>query len=138
MKVNLNYGVVIRELRKRQGMSIQVFAREISKSAGWVSSVENCDGKCRVTDVDLARIVEHFSVAHLRPQFRTWIANERRLGSVDRRMEGPVLRHVRRKKGLTLKQVAARVGVSPSYLSKVENGKHPPTVELQKKSIWCL
>lgn len=36
---------------------------------------------------------------------------------------------------LTLKQVAEAVRTSPSHLSKIENGKYPPTVDLRKKTF---
>ena len=36
---------------------------------------------------------------------------------------GPALRALREQSGLTARQVAARAGVSESYLSRVENGR---------------
>ncbi len=36
---------------------------------------------------------------------------------------GPALRALREQSGLTAREVAARAGVSESYLSRVENGK---------------
>ena len=36
---------------------------------------------------------------------------------------GPALRVLREQSGLTAREVAARAGVSESYLSRVENGK---------------
>ena len=39
---------------------------------------------------------------------------------------GEVLRKVRQAKGMNQRQLAARVGVDDSYISKLENGRLPP------------
>jgi HTH-type transcriptional regulator, competence development regulator len=37
---------------------------------------------------------------------------------------GPLVRSARRDRGLNLRDLAADVGVSPSYLSRIESGEH--------------
>ncbi len=46
---------------------------------------------------------------------------------------GEKLRDLRKSQGLSLKQVAGRVGCSPSYLSMVENSKLDPSISRLKK-----
>ena len=41
---------------------------------------------------------------------------------------GPQLRAARKLAGLTLRELAGRLGVSPSLLSQIENGKSQPSV----------
>ena len=135
MKNNLNYGVIIRELRKRQKMTNSEFAKEIGRSRGWLSDIERCNGKCQVSDSEFERILECFKAQNLRPMFRMWAANASKFDLIDRRMEGAVLKYVRIKKELKLKDVAKLVGCSSGYLSKVENGRFPPTVELRKRVL---
>ena len=47
-----------------------------------------------------------------------------------REVLGARLRHVRRRHGLTLVQVAGRAGISPQYLSEVERGRKDPSSEV--------
>ena len=51
---------------------------------------------------------------------------------------GQRLRDLRLQKGLTLKDLAARIGKSPSYLSKLEHGKINPSLTSLKKIADAL
>lgn len=135
MKVNLNYGVIIRHIRKLNKMSIVEFSQKIGRSHGWLSDVENCNGRCHVEEEEFNRIVELFGAKKLRPMFRTWVANSKKFDHVDRSMEGAVLKFVRTKKEIKLYELARKVGLSPCHLSKIENGHFAPTVELRKKIL---
>jgi transcriptional regulator with XRE-family HTH domain len=42
---------------------------------------------------------------------------------------GPILKDLRTKAGFTLRDLATKVGVDVSYLSKIENGRVPPPSE---------
>lgn len=53
-------------------------------------------------------------------------------------MLGARLRAGRRNKGLTLRQLASRVGVSPQLLSQIENGKTVPSVGTLKVVVTEL
>lgn len=135
MSENLNNGVVIRKLRQLQGLSVQQFAKKIGKSRGWVSGVENCIGRCRVSDEELDRIVKLLGAAKHRPMFRTWVANQKNAERVDRSLEGAILKFVRTKKRLRLEDVANAAGLSPCYLSKIENGRKPPPLEIRNRVL---
>lgn len=91
MKGNLNYGIIFKELRKRKGMRLKDFAKELGRSAGWLSSVENCDGRCDVSKDEFERIVELCEAGGLRNQFKSWVAAAVMSGASkggDRRMGG--------------------------------------------------
>jgi len=47
-----------------------------------------------------------------------------------REVVGARLRHLRRRHGLTLVEVAALAGISPQYLSEVERGRKDPSSEV--------
>jgi transcriptional regulator with XRE-family HTH domain len=49
---------------------------------------------------------------------------------LDPSLFGHRLRHARRRSGLTLEQLATRVGRSTPYLSQIENGRRTPNLEL--------
>jgi transcriptional regulator with XRE-family HTH domain/predicted transcriptional regulator len=49
---------------------------------------------------------------------------------VDLLVFGRRLRHLRRARGLTLRELGARVGKHPPYLSQVENGRREPSLSL--------
>ena len=135
MKANLNNGVIIRHLRKLEGLNVREFSKKIGRSHGWLSDVENCTGKCHAPKEELDRIVEVLGAAKHRPMFRTWVANSKKFDHVDRSMEGAVLKHVRLKKGLTLDELAAKVTLSKWQLSRIENGHTAPTVEQRKEVL---
>jgi len=135
MEENLNYGVIIRQLRKIEGLSIRDFAQKIGRSSGWLSDIENCTGRCRVPTQEFHRIVEALGASKHRSMFRTWVANSMKFDHVDRSLEGAVLKFVRIRKNLTLEQVARKVGLSECQLSKLENGHRPPSVELRKSIL---
>ena len=54
-------------------------------------------------------------------------------GGLDPRVFGRRLRHVRRGLGLTLEDLATRVGRSAPYLSQIENGHRVPNLELASR-----
>ena len=47
-----------------------------------------------------------------------------------REVVGARLRHLRRRRGLTLVRAAALAGISPQYLSEVERGRKDPSSEV--------
>ncbi|GAB3067240.1 helix-turn-helix domain-containing protein [Pedococcus soli] len=47
-----------------------------------------------------------------------------------REVVGARLRHLRRRRGLTLVETARRAGISPQYLSEVERGRKDPSSEV--------
>ena len=47
-----------------------------------------------------------------------------------REVLGERLRTLRRRRGLTLTDVAARAGISPQYLSEIERGRKDPSSEM--------
>ncbi|MEO6412849.1 MAG: helix-turn-helix transcriptional regulator [Pedococcus sp.] len=47
-----------------------------------------------------------------------------------REVVGARLRHLRRRRGLTLAETARRAGISPQYLSEVERGRKDPSSEV--------
>jgi transcriptional regulator with XRE-family HTH domain len=52
-----------------------------------------------------------------------------------RRSDLSILRYA---SGLTVRQLAARIGISPSYLCEIENGKYPGARTLRDKILQEL
>ena len=48
------------------------------------------------------------------------------------------LRAAARRRGLTMKELADKMGMSPSYLSQVGTGKRPWTPKLREKAMAVL
>ncbi len=124
-----NHGIIIRELRKRSKLSIQIAARLIGKSAGWLCEVENDTGTSRLSDAEFDRIVDALGGAGERHQFKTWIAGIKNQDRANKVFDGAVLKFIRIKKGLSLSAAAIKVGVSKGYLSKLETGATPISLE---------
>lgn len=51
---------------------------------------------------------------------------------------GRRIRRIRQEKGLTLKQIQARVGVSATHISEIERGKTSPTIKALEKIANAL
>lgn len=51
---------------------------------------------------------------------------------------GPRLRQLREQKGLSARQVAALAGLSPAYLSRLENGRVSPTVATLARLVAAM
>ncbi|WP_131105198.1 XRE family transcriptional regulator [Ornithinimicrobium sufpigmenti] len=71
----------------------------------------------------------HARVLPFRPSTRLeGVGDETRAGQADPVAVGRRIRHHRRRRGLTLADVATEVGLSPSALSLIENGRREPRV----------
>ena len=57
---------------------------------------------------------------------------------LDLAMFGQRLRHARRARGLTLADLGARVGRTPSVLSLIENGRREPRLSLVEQIATAL
>ncbi len=51
---------------------------------------------------------------------------------------GEILKSIRQAKGLTLKQLGEKTGITPSAISKYEGGKRKPTMEAFFKLLEAL
>jgi transcriptional regulator with XRE-family HTH domain len=128
-----NHGIILRELRKRNGLSIQKVAVMIQKSPGWLCEVENAEGTCRLSASEFDRIVGILGGSNERHMFKTWIANYKNQSKVSKFYDGAVIKYIRLKKGISLSQAARKVGLSKGYLSKLETGAAPMTLERRCK-----
>lgn len=126
-----NYGLIVKHLRTMAGLSVQLLAKKIGKSAGWVSEIENENGRCRLTEQAFEQIVEALDGKSRRAMFRTWVANHKNLERVDRTFDGAVLKYIRRRQGISVPTAAQLTGLSMSHLSNLENGKRNMTHDLR-------
>jgi hypothetical protein len=79
-------------------------ATEIGRSVGWLSEIENSTGTARLTEQEFNRIVFKIGGDKDRYLFRTWVANQLNSDRVDRSFDGAVLKYLRIKKGMTLRE----------------------------------
>ena len=128
-----HYGLIIKHLREHSRLSVHKLAERIGKSTGWVSEVENSRGTSRLRDTEFQRIVELLDGVKHREMFRTWIAQDKNRERVDRTFDGAVLKFIRIKKQMRLKDAACSSGLSVSVISKIESGIIEVTAELRNK-----
>lgn len=124
-----NHGPLLRELRKRAGISLQKLASTIGRSSGWLSEVENGVGTSRLSSREFDCIVDVLGFTKDRHLFKTWMAvlkNQERASKV---FDGAVLKFIRIKKGQSLTAAAKKLGLSKGYLSKLETGQAPITLK---------
>lgn len=130
-----NYGVIIRHLRNLGGLNVRTAAQKIGKSVGWLSEIENNRGKARLTETEFQRIVDLLGGTRHRSMFKIWVANQKNRDRANTTFEGAVLKFVRSKKGLPLHDAARACGLSCGYLSKIESGLKPVTLEMRNRIL---
>jgi transcriptional regulator with XRE-family HTH domain len=128
-----NHGPLLRELRKRAGISLQNLAGKIGRSSGWLSEVENGIGTCRLSTREFDRIVDVLGFTKDRHLFKTWMAGLKNQERSSKVFDGAVLKFIRLKQGLNLTAAAKKAGVSPGYLCKVEKGTKPATLNVRNQ-----
>jgi len=126
-----DYGFILKQLRQLNGYSLKTAAAKIEKSVGWLSEVENNHGLSRLRPSEFERIVKLFNGDQHREMFRTWVATEKNKSKTDRTQDGAILKHIREKRGLTLPIAAKLIGISPGYLSHLENGSKPTNPDMK-------
>ena len=135
MNSNTNYGIILKTIRVRNDLSVRNFAKKIGRSAGWLSEIENNTGTARLSTQQFERLIKDLGVERFKNQFRTWVANYKNSQKVDRKYDGAILRYVRLKKNLTLREVANKSDVPTSIISKVENGSRIANTCLRNKIL---
>jgi len=128
-----NYGLIIRHLRTLAGLSVRATAQKIDRSIGWLSEIENTSGTARLTETEFNRIVDVLEGAKHRPMFRTWVAAYKHRERGEKTFDGAVLKFIRLKKEINLRKAQKLTGLSTSYLSKIETGVKPVTLEMRNR-----
>lgn len=128
-----NYGVIIRHLRRLSGLSVQLAAKKLARSQGWLSEIENGSGRSRITESEFARIIQVLDGTQHQAMFKTWVANVKNRERMDSTFDGAVLKFIREKRNLSLKDASGVSGLSISQLSKLETGLKQVTLELRNK-----
>jgi transcriptional regulator with XRE-family HTH domain len=126
-----NHGMIIREIRRIQNMSVRIAAAKINRSGGWLSEIENGRGIARLTENEFDRIVTCLEATNYRPMFKTWIANHKNQERIDKTFDGAILKHLRVKTEHSLKSAAKKIGISSGYLSALENSLRPLTLTMR-------
>lgn len=124
-----NHGPLLRELRKRAGISLQILAERVGRSSGWMSEIENGVGTCRLSGREFDRIVDVLGFTKDRHLFKTLMAGLKNQERSSKVFDGAVLKFIRIKKGLSLRDVARKLGLSAGYLCKLEKGFAPISLE---------
>ncbi len=121
-----NYGVILKKLRLVNRLTIKEAAKKIGKSTGWICEAENAKGATRIFPDEFERVVIAYGGDAYRKQFGGWIAKASqhdRNGLPDPSFGGAVLKYLRNKKGMSLKEAATKASLTYSYLSYLETGK---------------
>ena len=133
MESDGNYGLILWHLRQQAKLSVRKMSKKIGRSTGWLSEIENSRGTARLPMSEFERIVKLLDGDQHREMFRTWVANHKNNERADRTFDGAVLKFIRLKRQLSLSKAAAKAGLSVGYLSKIESGFKPVTMEVRKR-----
>lgn len=132
-----HYGVILRKLREINRLPIKEAAKKIERSAGWLSEIENGKGAARIHPQEFERIVVVYGGESYRKQFGIWVAKQHKpeRSSHEVSFNGAVLKYLRKQAKLTVEEAAKRVSLSRSYLSYLENGVKPLSLELRNRLL---
>lgn len=135
-----HHGVILRKLRMINQLSIKDAAQRIGRAAGWLSEVENGKGSARIHSQEFDRVVGIYGGEAYRKHFPLWVASSCKKQEVikkDIEFTGSILKYLRKKTGITLETAADKVGLSKSYLSYLEGGMKPVSLELRNRLMRC-
>ena len=132
-----HYGVILRKLRETNRLPIKEAAKKIERSAGWLSEIENGKGAARIHPQEFERIVAVYGGEPYRKQFGIWVAKQHKSdkSSQEVSFNGAVLKFLRKKAKLTIEEAAKRASLSKCYMSYLENGVKPLSLELRNRLL---
>jgi transcriptional regulator with XRE-family HTH domain len=132
-----HYGVILRKLREINQLPIKQAAAKIERSAGWLSEIENGKGAARIHPQEFERIVAAYGGEPYRKQFGIWVAKQHKpdRSSQEISFSGAILKYLRKKAKLTIEEAAKRAALSKCYLSYLENGVRPFSLELRNRLL---
>ena len=104
-----------------QPKSIEDVAR-----AGYLSLCSSLN----TTPHDLLSFLTSIQSEFLTPSHRLWVCGSCGVGGIC--LEGKELKRLRGERGLSLGEMAGRVGVSVPYLSQIERGKRRPSRKVEE------
>lgn len=128
-----NYGIILRKLRELNSLPLKKAAKLINRGVGWLSEIENNKGMARIQTSEFERIVSIYNGEQYRKRFPMWVASAHKTPPPLKKMDfsGPIMKYMRKKAKLSLVVAAEKTGYSKSYLSRLENGQSPITLELR-------
>lgn len=128
-----NYAVVLRKLRELNQLTVHQAAKVISRSAGWLSEIENGRGEARIGLEEFERIVAAYGGQKYRDKFSLWIANARKpkASAKPASFDGAILRYLREKVGMNVETASSKAGLSYTHLSNLENGRRRISTEIR-------
>ncbi|MFZ4403014.1 MAG: transcriptional regulator [Pseudobdellovibrionaceae bacterium] len=130
-----HYGVILKKLRELKKLTIKQAARQIERSAGWISEIENGKGAARLNEIEFERIVKIYDGEPYRKQFGGWITRSKLALTPSKEIsfDGSILKYLRTKAKMTLAEASTKVGVSYGHLSDIENGEKGLSDELKNR-----
>lgn len=132
-----NYGVILRKLREINQLSIKQAAKKVERSAGWLSEIENGKGAARIHPEEFERIVASYNGGTYRKHFGLWVAKQSKPDKSNQKVSfsGAVLKYLRKKAKLTIADASQQAAISKSYMSYLENGVKPLSLELRNRLL---
>jgi len=127
------YGVILKNLRSLNQLTLKQAAKHLNKSSGWLSEIENDKGRAKITPDEFERIVKAYDGEKFKRHFGLWVSQEKKTQTKEVSFNGPILKYLRIKANLTLAEAAKRSELSKSYLSYLENGQKALSKELRDK-----
>lgn len=121
-------GFIFKEIRKQNALTLEKCAQLTGKSKSWLSAIEN--GKTNsVTQDELNALVTLIGC----PSKIQIPTNKKRPQEIS--FTGAIIKYLREKKGLSLKEAAQKLDFSPAHLSRLENGLKPISDKVRDQAL---
>lgn len=132
-----SYGVILRKLREINQQPLKQAAKSIGRSAGWLSGIENGRGNARIRPEEFEQIVNSYNGQTYRKQFGAWITQAKKSMASKKviSFDGAILRYLREKKKMSLKQAAKSIGFSGTHLCNLEKGKRSLNLQIRDQLL---
>ncbi len=129
--------VILKKLREQNKLTLNQATELIGRSKGWLSEVENNKGRSILRPKEFKRIYDLYNGDKYKRYFGAWVkiahTPKVKQNSI---FDGAIYKFLRNKKAnLTTEYAAKKIGISSSYLSKIENGLKHPHKALKEKIL---
>ena len=124
---------IIQYIRRKRNIKQRDMARDLKISPSYLCKIEN--GIQEPSRKLIGSCAEYFSI----PEKELFPSStpKRKIESINSTFKN-LIWSIRRAKGIKQKELAKRLGCSPSYLSKVEKGFYDPNIKFKNKCAKIL
>lgn len=118
-----NYRIIIKQIRIAEGFTIKQAAKHLGIGVGSLCEMERGKGKAKFDEAKFKELLKKYGGEKYKTKFKKWIYATKYTVPKSNLYIGPALRHYRILANIKQKNAAQSIGMSPAYISLIEQGK---------------